>query len=60
MDNVIVWHEIEKGFELGTPIPWPKHYAHFYHPMDTLGTEFTGVKEDVRYQTCCSRRQILL
>lgn len=60
MDNIIVQHELGEGFELGTPITLPKHYAHFYHTLETSGAEFTGVKEDVRYQTCCSRRQILL
>lgn len=60
MDNVIVQHELGEGFELRTPITLPKHYAHFYHTLETSGAEFTGVKKDVRYQTCCSRRQILL
>lgn len=49
MDNVIVRHELEKKFELRTPIPLPKQYAHFYHTLDTSGAEFTVVKEDVRY-----------
>lgn len=29
MDNIIVQHELGKGFELGTPITLPKHYITF-------------------------------
>lgn len=53
MDNVIVRHETEKGFELETPISLPKHYVHVSHTMDTSGTEFIGAKEEVRYQIYC-------
>lgn len=48
-------HEMEKGFESGTPASWPKHSAHFYHTMDMSRAEFPGVKEEGRYQTYCSR-----